>query len=95
MILSNELVARVPGPVSSVTDSRRRIGQGRHPDSYCCGSLHCACESLVSNAAQGSVGPTVPQMAVIVNGQTGPKGLCHGFGIVAVLGHADIATTAI
>ena len=37
----------------------------------------------------------VMRMAGIEGPQACPKGLRHGFGIAAVLGHADIATTAI
>ena len=37
----------------------------------------------------------VMRMARIEGPQACPKGLRHGFGIAAVLGHADIATTAI
>ena len=37
----------------------------------------------------------VTRMARIEGPQACPKGLRHGFGIAAVLGHADIATTAV
>lgn len=47
MICSSELVVRASGPVNSVADYRKRIDQGIHPDSYCCGRFHYACGTLV------------------------------------------------